>query len=438
MAAMVDEARSDVAATSYRGFLFSDVRGFTAFAERHGNVAAADMVGRFLAIARQAIARHDGAEIKTEGDAIHAVFPSASSAVLCGLEIVEAAAESNAGEPGQPLRIGVGVHAGEAVETAEGYIGRAVNIAARLCAAAQSGEVLVSSTVKGITQASITVGFVPRGRRRLKGIADPIIVYAVTRDVHAKAPRRVPRSAVVVGGIAMAAVALSLVMAFAGSQLAGGPPASLSTKDEPSTAPVVMGPLSIGTFTTSEFRPSVTFDIADEGWIANRDGPDVFGLIRDTAPRGSVQFLRVREVIPSPCIAGGDGAPTAPVLDDPLAALERLEHLTLQDPKPTTIGDYQGDQVDVTVSESALAACGGLVGTDVPIFRAGDEVWGASPGERFRLITLEVGDEVVTIVLSTDWTETPSVQELEDLLAVGQRLVGSVRFCPPAPAADPC
>ena len=438
---MVDDARSDVAATtSYRGFLFSDVRGFTAFAERHGNVAAADMVGRFLAIARQAIARHDGAEVKTEGDAIHAVFPSASGAVLCGLEIVEAATESNDREPGRPLRIGVGVHAGEAVETAEGYIGRAVNIAARLCAAAQSGEVLVSSTVKGITQASITVGFIPRGRRRLKGIADPIIVYAVTRDVHAKAPRTVPRSAVIVGGVAMAAVALSIVLAFAGSQLLGGlapsgPTGSPSTKAESTPLPVVMGPLSIGTYASGEFRPSVAFDIADQGWIANRDGPDVFGLIRDSAPRGSVQFLRVQEVVPSPCIAGGDGTSTGLVLDDPLAALDGLAHLTLQDPKPVTLGEYQGNQVDVTVSESALAACGGLVGADVPIFRAGDEVWGASPGERFRLMTVDVGDEVVTVVLSTDWTETPSVQEFEDLLGVGQRLLDSVRFCP---AAGPC
>ena len=45
-------------------------------------------------------------------------------------------------------------------------------------------------------------------------------------------------------------------------------------------------------------------------------------------------------------------------------------------------------------------------------------------------MTFEVGDEVVTIVLSTDWTETPSVQEFEDLLGVGQRLLDSVRFCP--------
>ena len=434
---MVDDAHPQVAATAYRGFLFTDVRGFTEFAERHGNAAAADMVGRFLAIARQAIARHDGAEIKTEGDAIHAVFPSASSAVLCGLEIVEAAADSNAREPGRPLRIGVGVHAGEAVETAEGFIGRAVNIAARLCAAARAGEVLVSSTVKGITQASITVGFVPQGRRRLKGIGDPILVYAVTRDLHPKVPRVIPRTAIMVGGVAMAAVAFSIVIAFAGSQLLGLPTAS-SVKGEPTSPPVVMGPLSIGTYTTSEFHPSITFDVADQGWIANRDGPDVFGMIRDSAPRGSVQFLRVGEVIPSPCIAGGDGASTTTGLDDPIAGLDRLEHLTLQDPKPTTISGYQGNQVDVIVSEAALAACGGLVGTDVPILRAGDEVWGASPGERFRLMTVDVDDEVVTIVLSTDWTETPSIQEFEDLLAVGQRLLGSVRFCPAADGADQC
>ena len=141
---MVDNTVVDTGAGAYRGFLFSDLRGFTAFAEKYGNTSAAAKVSRFLDIARRAIAQHEGAEIKTEGDAIHAVFPSASGAVLCGLEIADAAAELNAEEPDRPLGMGVGVHAGEAIETAEGYIGRAVNIAARLCAAAKPGEVLVS------------------------------------------------------------------------------------------------------------------------------------------------------------------------------------------------------------------------------------------------------------------------------------------------------
>src|SRR5688572_10164001 len=135
----MDDERVDAGSAAYRGFLFSDMRGFTAFAERHGNSAAADAVSRFLELARRAIARHHGSEINTEGDAIHAVFPSASSAVLCGLDIVDAAADLSAQDPQRPFGVGVGVHAGEAVETAGGYIGRAVNIAARLCAAARPG-----------------------------------------------------------------------------------------------------------------------------------------------------------------------------------------------------------------------------------------------------------------------------------------------------------
>jgi len=177
---MADDARIEAGTAAYRGFLFSDIRGFTAFGERYGNTAAAAKVGRFLEIARTAIARYEGAEVKTEGDAIHAVFPSASSAVLCGLEIVDAAAQLSAQEPDRWFDLGVGVHAGEAVETAEGFIGTAVNVAARVCAAARPGEVLVTSTVKGITQASIPVGFIARGRRRLKGIREPIELFAVT------------------------------------------------------------------------------------------------------------------------------------------------------------------------------------------------------------------------------------------------------------------
>ena len=75
---------------------------------------------------------------------------------------------------------GVGVHAGETAETAEGYVGSAVNLAARLCAAAGAGEVLVSDTVRGLTRTSGEMAFTSRGRKQLKGIAEPIAVYAAT------------------------------------------------------------------------------------------------------------------------------------------------------------------------------------------------------------------------------------------------------------------
>lgn len=428
----MNDARVDAGAAAYRGFLFSDMRGFTAFAERYGNTAAAAKVSQFLEIARRAIARHEGAEIKTEGDAIHAVFPSASGAVMCGLEIVDAAAELNAKEPDRPLRLGVGVHAGEAVETAEGYIGRAVNIAARLCSVAKPGEVLVSSTVKGITQASIAVGFIPRGRRRLKGIQDPIVVYAVTRDMTAKAPRAVPRP-VVLGAAGVAFVALLASALVVGSRFSANPGASPSdstvlASKAPAAQPVLIGPLPIGKYKTQEFQPPVTFDIVDQGWTANRDHAAMLGLVRDAAPRGSVSLLRVREVFASPCVQGGEGAQTGPGAAELLTRLGGFGHLTLSNPKDVQVGGYAGRHVDVTVSDGALAACGGLVGGGVALFGAGGEVWAAASGERFRLISLGVGNQAVTILLSTDSAQTPSVQELENLLQLGQRVLDSVEF----------
>ena len=84
--------------------------------------------------------------------------------------------------------------------------------------------------------------------------------------------------------------------------------------------------------------------------------------------------------------------------------------------------------MEVTVSDGVLAACGGLAGGEASIFRAGDEVWGAASGERFRLISVGVGDQAVTVLLSTDWTQTPSVQELENLYELGQHVLDSVGF----------
>jgi hypothetical protein len=290
---------------------------------------------------------------------------------MCGLEIVDAAAKLNAQEPGKPLGLGVGVHAGEAVETAEGYIGTAVNLAARVCAVARPGEVLVTSTVKGITQASIPVGFVARGRRRLKGIREPVEVYAVTRDTTARSRREVPRS-VVIGAAGMAMAGLVAIAVLAGSPFPENPVASPPATAAPAAQPLVIGPLPIGTYASRAFQPPFTFDIADQGWVATRDRAEILGLIRDAAPRGSVYFLRVQEVIANPCVEGGEGAQTGPVAADLLTELEALEHLSLVNRQPAQVGGFTGEQVDITVSDGVLAACGGLVGGEAAMFDAGE------------------------------------------------------------------
>ncbi len=167
------------ASTGTHGFLFADVRGYTAFDEAHGDVAAMNLLGTYRALVRTVVAEHAGAEIRTEGDSFYIVFPSASAAVLCGLDILEAA-DDRAREGGPSIAIGIGVHAGETAESEqEGLVGSAINIAARICAVAGPGELLVSDTVRGLTRTLLQVRFVPRGTKRLKGVSEPIALFRI-------------------------------------------------------------------------------------------------------------------------------------------------------------------------------------------------------------------------------------------------------------------
>ena len=161
--------------TITRGFLFADLRGYTNYVEQRGAVAAAELLTRYRVLARQEIGRFGGAEIKTEGDSFYVVFDSVSSAVRCGLAITAAAQA----EEDEPIAVGIGIHAGETIEADGGYVGSPVNIAARICAQAGPGEVWVSETVRALTRTLLPVTFTSRGRRELKGIADPIELFAV-------------------------------------------------------------------------------------------------------------------------------------------------------------------------------------------------------------------------------------------------------------------
>ena len=161
------------------GFLFADLREYSRFVEKHGDHAAAELLTSYRALVRQAVAEHAGAEIRTEGDSFYVVFGSASSAVRCGLAILEAARLANQAADGKPIAVGIGVHAGETAETDEGFVGSAVNIAARICAQAKAGELLVSDTVRSLTRTTLPFRFTPVGARKLKGIAEPIVLYRV-------------------------------------------------------------------------------------------------------------------------------------------------------------------------------------------------------------------------------------------------------------------
>jgi eukaryotic-like serine/threonine-protein kinase len=196
------------------GFLFADLRGFTAHSEAHGDAAAADLLDRYRAVVRGVVSNLGGAEIKTEGDSFYIVFQSASHAVAAGLAIVAAAARASDEDPSQPIRVGIGIHAGEAEERPEGYVGTAVNLAARVCTQASVGEVLVTDTVRSLTRTSGHYRFTARGHPTLKGIAEPIALYRVepAQSATTVAPSlgrpTIQRRALLAGGLAFAVVAV--------------------------------------------------------------------------------------------------------------------------------------------------------------------------------------------------------------------------------------
>jgi branched-chain amino acid transport system substrate-binding protein len=227
-AAAAPEAQSDGSSLT-RGFLFADLRGYTPYLEKHGAAAAADLLARYYAMVREAVARYRGAEIKTEGDSFYVVFSAVSAAVQCGLAITEGARQAGSDRPGErdAIRVGVGVHAGETVDTPEGYVGSPINIAQRICSVAPAGQVLVSDTVRALTQTVLPVTFTTFGRRQLKGVREPMMLYvAATADPAAIAMAAARRRRLVIAR-GVAAVAIVAVLAVAAAWWLTRAPAGL-------------------------------------------------------------------------------------------------------------------------------------------------------------------------------------------------------------------
>jgi len=200
--------------------MFADLRGYTRFIDDHGDAAAAELVRDYRKIVRTAVDRHGGTEVSTEGDSFFVVFESVSSAVLCGIAVL---AEAGANDP--PIPFGVGVHAGEATAGEHGYVAGPVNIAARLCALAKAGDLLVTDTVRALTRTAIEVRFQSAGSRRLKGIEEPVPLWRIEVAGAARAvdDERPPRFLTwpVLAGLAIALASVAVVV---GSSLPGSPP----------------------------------------------------------------------------------------------------------------------------------------------------------------------------------------------------------------------
>ena len=142
--------------------LFTDLVSSTERAAELGDERWKAVLDRHDGAARTAVSRCAGRVVKTTGDGVLAILPSATAALQAARQIRNALTE-------QGLEVRVGIHVGELEARGDDVAGLAVHVASRVMSAATAGEILVSATVPAVTVGS-AARFESRGVHQLKGV----------------------------------------------------------------------------------------------------------------------------------------------------------------------------------------------------------------------------------------------------------------------------
>jgi class 3 adenylate cyclase len=156
--------------------LFADVVGSTKLYETLGDVRALEIISGFIGMASRIVGEHGGRVVKTIGDEIMAVFPSASQCARAISAVMERM-ESQSLLAGLALELRAGLHAGSVVEEEGDVFGDTVNVAARLIKLAKPGQIITSESTVQVLDVEL------RGRTRclfsipVKGKAEEITLH---------------------------------------------------------------------------------------------------------------------------------------------------------------------------------------------------------------------------------------------------------------------
>jgi class 3 adenylate cyclase len=162
-----------------RAIVFTDMRGSVAQTFELGDDGHMHLLREHDGIVRDALAAHDGREVKHTGDGIMSSFASISSAVTFSITVQRALSTRNEAASPPPLHVGIGISAGEPVsDERDDLFGATVQLAARLCGVAEAGGISVSLGVKELCRGKPFV-FEDGGHATLKGIPEPTPVFTV-------------------------------------------------------------------------------------------------------------------------------------------------------------------------------------------------------------------------------------------------------------------
>jgi class 3 adenylate cyclase len=160
-----------------RTILFTDIVGSTDMTQRLGDEVSFALLSVHDRIVRGAVTANSGREVKHTGDGIMAAFVSAGSAVRCAMAVLEEVA-AHVADPHPPLRLRVGIAAGEPIEHANDLFGTTVQLAHRLCSHAEPQQILVSNAVAELC-AGKKLPMRDIGGLMLKGFDQPVRAHAV-------------------------------------------------------------------------------------------------------------------------------------------------------------------------------------------------------------------------------------------------------------------
>jgi predicted ATPase/class 3 adenylate cyclase len=155
-------------------FLFTDIEGSTLLLRQVGQDAYARVLADHHRLIRAGIAAHGGREIATEGDGFFVVFASASDGVAAVVEMQVGLGEHE-WPAGEQIRVRMGLHCGEAMETQTGLVGFDVHRASRVAGVAHGGQVVLSETAAALVRNVLGGGTSLRdlGPHRLKDLGHP-------------------------------------------------------------------------------------------------------------------------------------------------------------------------------------------------------------------------------------------------------------------------
>jgi class 3 adenylate cyclase len=180
----VQATSTDAAAlpTGFVTLMMSDIEGSTALLNRLGD-RYRDLLDDIRGSLRESVSRTGGREIDARADEFFAVFERAPNAVEAATAVQRALGERSWSDD-LAVRVRIGIHSGRPTLTDVGYIGMAVHAAARVCAAAHGGQIVISGEARAAVGDSAPTGirFRSLGRHRLPGLEDAVALFQVEAD----------------------------------------------------------------------------------------------------------------------------------------------------------------------------------------------------------------------------------------------------------------